>query len=66
MAVIKTENRVGAMMHPCWTPVSTVKGSDMELLLLSTVAVIPSCISLRILMYLYGQPYLNSIVHRAC
>lgn len=42
MAVIKTENRVGAMMHPCWTPVSTVKGSDMELLLLSTVAVIPS------------------------
>lgn len=66
MAVIKTENRVGAMMHPCWTPVSTVKGSDMELLLLSTVAVIPSCISLSILMYLYGQPYLNSIVHRAC
>lgn len=60
MAAMKMANRVGTRMLPCLTPVSTVKSSDSEPLLLSTVTDMLSCRSFSILMYLSQQPYFDS------
>ncbi len=42
MAAMKMANSVGAMTHPCLTPVSTVKDSDLVPPLLSTVTSMPT------------------------
>lgn len=47
-------------------PVSTVKGSDSVPLMLSAVADVPSCRSLKILMYLSRQPFIDSMLNSAC
>ncbi len=52
MAAMKIANSVGAMTHPCLSPVSTIKGSDLEPPLLSTVTAMPSYRSLSILIYM--------------
>lgn len=61
---VKKTNGLGAMTHPCLTPVPTIKGSNLIQLFLNTEADMPSCRSLKMQMYLSGQLYLESIFHK--
>lgn len=51
---MKMENRVGAMTHPCLTPLSTLKASVSSPLPLSAVADMWSCSSLSTRMYFWA------------
>lgn len=62
---MKMENRVGAMTHTCWIPVSTLKGSVSSPLPLSAVANMLSCSSLSTQMYFSGQSIFARTSQRA-
>ena len=62
-AEMKMEKRVGAMTHPCFTPVRTSKASPP--VPPRTLAEMLSWRSLEVEMNFSGQPYLARILHSA-